>query len=210
VSALTIHYRRRRLSGQTSVSSSIVQALTRRSDRRAWVYDYRLAHSAYTTPVQGRRGDSIITIERPEPVATRLWLWPNRPLRLHQQFGADGRPTLFRIDFASFPHRNRRSLYQTDLYLDMFVTADQRDYAILDEDELAEAHQRELIGDEMRERVLAQAGELVDLLEAGRFGAWLQTVCDAPFELERLPDKQSWDYRKYAPGEHDGWPAGVA
>jgi hypothetical protein len=206
---LIYHYRRRRLSGETSISTTTIQALARRDDAQSWVFDYLLAHPAYTDPVQGRRGTHTRTIERPQPAATRLWLWPDRPLRLHQQFDAAGKTTLYRVDFATRPHRRRRHLYQTDLYLDLFVTADESDYAILDEDELAEAYDHGLIAGQLRDHVLKQADELVELLEAGRFGAWLAGVCAAPFEPARLAKKPSWTHRTYPPQVPDGWPSGV-
>ncbi len=119
------------------------------------------------TPVTGRRGAQTVTIARPEPLAARLWLWPDRPLRLLQQFDAAGQPTVYRIDFATLPHRHGWTVHQTDLYLDMFITADERDYAVLDEDELALAFDRGLISSKLRARVLAQAEEFV-----GTAGGW--------------------------------------
>jgi uncharacterized protein DUF402 len=209
MSLLTYHYRRRHLSGETGISTTTIPALARRDDAHSWIFDYPLAHPAYTEPVRGRRGTRTTAIARPEPVATRLWLWPDRPLRLHQQFDAAGQATLYRVDFATFPHRSQQTIHQTDLYLDLFVAADERDHAILDEDELAAAYDQGLITSGLRDRVLAQADELVDLLEAGQFRAWLATVCDAQFDLAQLTAKPAWTHRKHAPGEQDGWPAGV-
>ena len=205
----TYHYRRRHLGGGCGVSISTGPVLVRRDDDQIWVFDYLLAHPSYTNPVTGRRGAQTVTIARPEPLATRLWLWPDRPLRLLQQFDAAGQPTVYRIDFATLPRRHGWMIHQTDLYLDMFITADERDYAVLDEDELALAFDRGLISSELRARVLAQAEEFIDLLETGRFGSWLATNCAAAFDLTALTTKPIWVYRKYGPGEHDGWPAGV-
>jgi len=131
-------------------------------------------------------------------------------LRLHQQFDAAGRTTLYRIDFASPPHRQDPNFYQTDLYLDMFITADAREYAILDEDELEQAHRQGLISDEQHTLVLRQADELVNLLEHQQFEGWLASWCDKPFSLGSLHDTPHWQYRKYAPNEPSGWPLGVA
>jgi len=203
------HYRRRHLGGDTGISISTGPALVRRDDHVAWVCDYLLPHPAYTDPVTGRRGTQTITIARPEPFATRLWLWQDRPLRLVQQFDTAGQTTLYRVDFATPPRRHQWTIYQTDMYLDLFITADERDYALLDKDELAFAYDRGLITSELRDRVLAQAGEFVDLLEAGQFGVWLATSCDTPFDLTQLTARPDWTYRKYGPGETDGWPAGV-
>jgi predicted RNA-binding protein associated with RNAse of E/G family len=130
-------------------------------------------------------------------------------LRLLQQFDAAGQATLYRIDFATLPHRHRWTIHQTDKYLDLFIAADQSEYALLDEDELAAAYDQGLITADLRDRILAQAGELVDLLEAGQFGAWLATWLNAPFDLAQLTVKPSWTYREYGPGQPDGWPAGV-
>jgi predicted RNA-binding protein associated with RNAse of E/G family len=203
------HYRRLHLGGDIGISISRGPVLVRRDDQQAWVCDYLLAHPSYTDPVTGRRGTQTVTIARPEPLATRLWLWPDRPLRLLQQFDAAGQATLYRIDFATLPHRRQWTIHQTDLYLDLFITADERDYALLDEDELALAFERGLISGELRANILAQAGEFMGMLEAGRFGSWLATYCDAAFELGPLTTKPLWTYRKYGPGEPNGWPAGV-
>ena len=202
------HYRRRHVSGDTGISISTGPALLRRNDSQVWVCDYLLAHPLYTHPVTGRRGTRTVTIARPEPQAARLWLWPDRPLRLVQQFDAAGQITLYRIDFATLPRRQHWTIHQTDMYLDLFVTADQREYIILDEDELAIAYEQGLITPGLREQVLAQADEFVELLETGQFGAWLATYYNGPFDLTALT-MPGWTYLKYGPGEPDGWPAGV-
>jgi hypothetical protein len=202
------HYRRRHLSGDTGISIATGPALVRRDDSQIWVCDYLLAHPLYTDPVTGRRGTRTVTIVRPEPLAARLWLWPDRPLRLLQQFDANGQATLYRIDFATLPHRHKWTIHQTDMYLDLFITADEREYALLDDDELAFAYDRGFITSDLRDRVLAQAGEFVDLLEAGQFGGWLATYCATPFDLAQLTTRPEWAYHKYGPGEPDGWPAG--
>jgi predicted RNA-binding protein associated with RNAse of E/G family len=139
-------------------------------------------------------------------LAVRLWLWPDRPLRLYQFFDVSGAPTIYRVDFATCPLRRDHIFYQTDLYLDLFATPDERDYAILDEDELEIAHERGLLSHQLRADILAQAEYLAALLEARRLGAWLASYCDAPFSLAALGERPEWLYQKYAPGQADGWP----
>ncbi|HEU5101964.1 MAG TPA: DUF402 domain-containing protein [Roseiflexaceae bacterium] len=203
--ALAYHYRRRHLSGETAISISSGAALAQRDDPQAWVFDYRLAGPVFTEPAVGRRGASVVTIARPEPVAVRLWLWPDRPLRLLELFDAAGQPTVYRVDFATRPRRQGYALYQTDLYLDLFATPDERDYAILDEDELAIGRERGLIDAALYSAILAQADQLADLLEKRRFGDWLASWCDRRFDLAGLREQPAWHYREYAPGQPDGW-----
>lgn len=200
------HYRRRHLDGIHAIGSMSGTVLARRDDTQVGIFDYLIAGPIIFAPVSGRRGTAAVTIVRPTPVAARLWLWPERPLRLVQFFDAADAATVCRIDFATCPLRHDHEIYQTDLYLDIFATPDERDYAILDEDELAIAHERGLITEQMSAAILAQAGQLVDLLEGRRFGAWLASYCAAPFDLAALGEKADWAHQEYAPGEPDGWP----
>ena len=139
-------------------------------------------------------------------MAARLWLWSERPLRLIQFFDTAGAATVYRIDFATYPFRRDHHIHQTDLYLDLFATPDERDYAILDEDELAMAHERGLINDQLRAAILAQADWLAELLEGRRLGVWLASYCATPFDLAALAEKADWAHHEYASGEPDGWP----
>jgi predicted RNA-binding protein associated with RNAse of E/G family len=136
----------------------------------------------------------------------RLWLWPDRPLRFYQFFDLSGDMTVYRVDFATYPYRHKQAIYQTDLYLDLFATPDERDYAILDEDELEIAQQRGLIDDRMCADILAHADRLVELLEAREFGTWLASYCNSPFDLTALGERPDWKFREVMPGEPDGWP----
>ncbi|MEO7909869.1 MAG: DUF402 domain-containing protein [Roseiflexaceae bacterium] len=203
---LEYQYRRRYLDGETGISIMSGIARARHSDSDAWVFDYLLAEPRFTTPVTGRRGTNVVTFARPLSVAARLWLWPDRPLRILHYFDAAGTATLYRVDFATCPFQQDHAIYQTDLYLDLFATPDERDYAILDEDELAVAHERGLITEQLSSAILAQADWLIELLEDRRLGAWLARWCDAPFDLAALGEKPSWMHHAYAPGEPDGWP----
>ena len=200
------YYRRRHLDGTNAIAITTGSVLARRDDAHAWVFDYRLAGPIFGEPVSGRRGTTSVTIARPEPSAVRLWLWPDRPLRLYEFFNASGDATVYRVDFATYPYRHVHAIYQTDLYLDLFATPDERDYAILDEDELAIAHERGLISEQLGSAILAQADWLAELLECRRLAAWLASYCAAPFDLAALSEKPDWAYRKHAPGEPDGWP----
>jgi hypothetical protein len=200
------HYRRRHLDGTHAIAITTGTVLARRDTPAASVFDYPLAGPIFIEPISGRRGTTTVTIARPEPRAVRLWLWPDRPLRLYEFFDAAGNATVYRVDFATCPRRYDHAVYQTDLYLDLFATPDERDYAILDEDELAIAQERGLITDKLNAAILSQAEQLIDLLEGRRLGAWLAGWCDAPFDLAALGEKPDWAYRKHAPGEKDDWP----
>jgi Protein of unknown function (DUF402) len=200
------HYRRRHLDGKHAIGSMSGTVLARRDDAQVGVFDYLIAGPIFFAPVSGRRGTATVTITRPAPVAARLWLWPERPLRLLQFFDAAGAATVYRIDFATCPLRHDHDVYQTDLYLDLFATPNEHDYAVLDEDELAIAHAHGLITDQLSVAILAQADWLAELLEGRRLGAWLASYCAAPFNLAALGEKADWAHHEYAPGEPDGWP----
>jgi hypothetical protein len=202
------YYRRRHLDGTTGIAVSTGPALAQRDDGGALVLDYPLLAPRMMGPYPGRRGATQTTIGLAQglPVATRLWLWPDRPLRLIELFDDSGRRTLYRVDFATLPQRLGSTCYQTDLYLDLFVAADETDYSILDEDELEVARANGLISAELCSRILAQLDQLTELLENGRFGAWLRATCPASFDLARLTGPRDWLNQDFAVGEHDDWP----
>ncbi len=204
------YYRRRYLDGSTGISITTGPALDRCDDEQIGVFDYMLTGPVFATPVAGRRGTTASTIARPTSVAARLWLWPARSMRLLQQFDQRGQCSHFRIDFATPPRRDAHSIYQTDLYLDLFVAPNGSDYVITDEDELAEAVERGMISSEAHAAVIVECDHLVQLLEHGQFLRWLDGLCDAPFELEGLSAERAWQHREFAPGASDDWPAGAS
>lgn len=205
-------YRRRHLDGCVAISTGRGVALAQRDDSVATVFDFRLAEPQLTRQYTGRHGSEIVTIAALDaPVAAmRLWIWPDRPMLLLQRFDADGRCVLNRVDFTTPSQRINGAWYQTDLYLDMFISTDLRDYAILDEDELEFARANRLISESLHARVQAQADELARLLDTGQFGAWLAATCNTPFDVAALGEEPTWGYREFAAGEADGWPEGVA
>ena len=205
------HYRRRHLDGTTGIAISTGPALARRDDAGALVLDYLLLEPRAMGPYPGRRGatQTSIALAQGLPVATRLWLWHDRPLRLIELFDDVGRRTLYRVDFATLPRRMDHICYQTDLYLDLFVSADKTDYAILDEDELEIARFQGLIRADLYARILGELDNLANLLERGQFGAWLRTACSDRFDLALLTSRRDWQNRGFAAGERDGWPEGI-
>lgn len=205
------YYRRRHLDRTTAIAISTGSALAHRNDTDALVLDFALPIPVRFGPYTGRRGTSETTIALAylPVVASRLWLWPNRPLRLVQMFDADNRCAICRIDFATLPHYRNHECYQTDLYLDMFVTPDETEYAILDEDELELALSMGLISARQHDSIQTQAHELVQLLEQGQFGAWLTATCAAPFDIARLESKRETFQRTSGIDEPDGWPEGI-
>ena len=206
------YYRRRHLDGTTGIAISTGPALARRDDTGALVLDYWLQEPRVMGPYPGRRGaaQTSIALAHGLAAATRLWLWPGRPLRLIELFDDAGRRTLYRVDFATPPRRAGDACYQTDLYLDLFVAADETDYSILDEDELEIARATGLIGADLCNRILAQLEQLTELLERGQFGAWLRAVCPEPFDLALLTSRRSWLNRGFAAGEPYDWPEVIA
>jgi hypothetical protein len=205
------NYRRRHLDGTTGIAISTGLALARRDAAGALVLDYPLLKPRMAGPYSGRRGCALASIALAHglPVAMRLWLWLDRPLRLIELFDGMGRCTLYRVDFATPPRRVGNTCYQTDLYLDLFVAADETDYSILDEDELEMARAHGLISADVCDRVQAQLDTLADLLEHGRFGAWLRATCPILFDLALLTSSRDWLNQDFAIGEHDGWPEGI-
>ena len=202
------YYRRRHLDGTTGIAISTGMALARRDDPDALVLDYPLLAPTTMGPYPGRRGtrQTEIALAYGSPAATRLWLWADRPLRLIELFDDAGRRTLYRVDFATPPRRLGDICYQTDLYLDLFVAADETDYSILDEDELEIARASGLISAELCSRILIQLDQLMEMLERGQFGAWLCATCSAAFELAALAGDRTWLRQDFAVGKHDGWP----
>lgn len=202
-------YRRRKPSGKTNISLTSGPVFAPVYTDQLRVLDYPLARSAYTSPVTGRRGTQNITIERPTPSANRLWLWADLPIRFMQQFNQQNQCILFRIDFASLPTFRETAIYQTDLFLDLYVTADQQRYAILDEDELEEALQHNLLDATMHQQIVECCNELVARAEDKQLYAWLASFCDIPFDNNRLLTPPNWTYHHYKAGEHTIWPEGV-
>jgi hypothetical protein len=111
------YYRRRYLDGTTGIAISTGPALVQRDDANGFVLDYPLLGPRMMGPYRGRRGaaQTKIALAHGLPVASRLWLWPERPLRLIELFDEVGRRTLYRIDFATPPRRLAHTCYQTDL-----------------------------------------------------------------------------------------------
>ncbi|HEY0601328.1 MAG TPA: DUF402 domain-containing protein [Herpetosiphonaceae bacterium] len=204
------HYRRRHLSGPIGIATASGEMLVQRDDPAAFVVDYLWSGPRYTEPVTGRRGTGTATIARPPAAALRLWLWPERPLRLLEHVDAAGQTLLYRIDFATPPHRLGNACYQTDLYLDLFASPDEKDYAILDEDELEIATERQLITPELSDRIKRELEQLVARLEARRLRAWLHGICAAPYSAERLSTAPDWLYQEIDPGAAGAWPEDVA
>lgn len=206
---LNYYYRRRHLDRTTGISITTGSALAQRDDAEAWVFDYRLNSPNFHAPVRGRRGSRTTTIARPAAVAARLWLWPDRPMRILQQFSASGKTSHYRVDFATQPQRIAGTIYQTDLYLDLFVSSNAHNYAIEDEDELDLAIAHGIITASVGRRVVGQCRQLVRLLERGTFREWLDATCTTPFALAPLSSDRSWLHRGVAPGDDDGWPKGI-
>lgn len=203
------YYRRRHLDGTTSISLSSGPVVIRCNTAELGVFDYRLGWPSVDAPQPGRRGTSQRTIDRPAAVAARLWLWYTRPMRIIQQIDKSAGTTHFRIDFATTPLCMPQATYQTDLYLDLFVTANGDDYVIDDEDELVRAASQGLISPESQAAVLSQCDALVQLLEAGQFRDWLASCYSVPFTFDDLRGERDNQKQGFGPGEPDGWPLGA-
>src|SRR5262249_50974843 len=149
----------------------------------------------------------VITPVRDECRYGRLWAWRSRPLWIFEMYAPDGVLAATRIDFATPLVEHEGALYQTDLYLDVFIAADGRQFLVEDEDELELARRIALISREQYELVREQQRELIDVLRTGRFAAWLGSR--PPFDPAAIPPYRGSTGRYIQPGEPDGWPAGV-
>ena len=206
----SFYRRRHHRDGHSFVVHSAGPALLQRDDAHGLVFDYRFAPSLRIKSVTGRQGTGSATITPMlnPAVAARLWVWPDRPLRVVQFFNAGGYCIIYRVDFATPPQRKAYGFYQTDLYLDFLIANDGKRYAILDEDELELAFAAGLISAFWRTRVLDWSAQLVELLDAGQFRVWLTSSCSNRFDLTRMPHKRKWTGRAWAVGEPDDWPEG--
>lgn len=177
------HYRRRLLTGEVHVSTSVGPAWIAHDTSKLLVVDH-LWGGHEITSLWDREG---VQLEYLEVFAARTWWWADRSLRLIQAYDAAGELLTYRIDFASHPRRDGEAVYQTDWYLDLFVSGDGRRFVIDDEDELAEAITRHLITAQQATEAHEQCAFLVQRIEDASLAEWLLTQCSTPFELERLP-----------------------
>lgn len=202
-------YRRRfvREQGLRHVFHDYGPALVWRDDDDYWGYDFCLAESAPTGSMPGldlAGQPGVIAPAQSEWRYGRLWAWRSRPLASFAMYGPDGTLVGTRIDFATPLAEHGGARYQTDLYLDVFISADRAQILIADQDELEEARGSGLISHEQHQLVLAQQRELVDILYDGTFDSWLgpQPV----FDPALLPPYRGSVGRYIQPGQPDGWP----
>jgi hypothetical protein len=206
----SFYRRRHHQDGHSYIVHSAGPALLQRDDAHGLVFDYRFTPPRKIKSATGRHGAGSATITPllNPAVAARLWVWPDRPLRIVEFFNAGGYCVIYRVDFATPPQRSAHGFYQTDLYLDLLIATDSKRYAILDEDELEAAFAAGLISALWRARVLDWSAQLVELLDAGQFRAWLTSTCPAIFDIARLRQQRKWIGRTWAVGEPDDWPEG--
>jgi hypothetical protein len=203
------YYRRRFLDGRRYIFHDYGPALVWRDDE-LWGCDFFQAEPAPIGVLKGfdlagRPG--VIVPKRNECRYGRVWAWRTRPLLIVAMYGPDGTLAATRIDYATPLHTYGGALYQTDLYLDIFVAADGRKYLIDDHEELEQALATGLITPERYELVRAQEQELIEVLRAGALEAWLGP--QPPFEPAVLPAYRSSDGRYIAADQTDGWPEGL-
>ena len=207
------YYRRRflREPGLRHVFHDYGPALVWRDDEQLWGCDFA---QEMAEPIGRLKGLDLsgqpgaIIPARAECRNGRLWIWRARPLSIFAMYGPDGTLAATRIDFATPLQEHRGALYQTDLYLDIFVAADGRAFVVDDEDELEQARALGLVAHEPYRLVRDQQRELVAALGAGGLDSWLGP--QPPFDLGRIPVYRASDGRYIQPGESDGWPEGLA
>ena len=206
-------YRRRfvREPGLRHVFHDYGPALVWRDDEQLWGCDFAQEADEPIGRLEGLdpsgRPGAIVPA-RPECRYGRLWIWRSRPLAIFAMYGSDGTLAATRIDFATPLQEHGGALYQTDLYLDIFVAADGRTFVVDDEDELEQARAVGLVERDRYRLVREQQRELIALLETGGLNSWLGPR--PPFDLARIPGYRASDGRYIQPGEPDGWPEGLA
>lgn len=200
----THHYRRRYFDGTDGISLTSGEAVVHRDDDAAFVADFRWGGPPMS--MLARRSDGgAIELSPRRATGVRLWLWWDRPLRLLEAFDGAGETLSHRIDFATTPLRLNGATYQTDLYLDLFISGDLTDHLIEDEEELEEALERGLLSGVLRDRVVAQCGELVELVRTRRWLEWLDATCDEPRSIDGLA-AHDWSHREMRATNGDKWP----
>lgn len=179
------------LMGEVNISTSVGPVRVAHDTASLLVVDH-LWDGHTMSSIWDRQG---MQIERRRVFAARTWWWTERALRLIQVFDAVGQLVTHRVDFASRPTRDGDRVFQTDWYLDLFVSGDGRRYVIDDEDELAQAVSQHLVTEEQADEAREQCAFLVRLVEDGSLAAWLETQCSTPFELALLPEAPHvWTY----------------
>jgi hypothetical protein len=207
------HFYRRRFvhePGLRHVFHDYGPALVWRDDSDCWGCDFVPADAAPLAPMKGRDIDGrpgVIIPIREECRYGRLWAWRARPLWIFEMYGPDGVLAATRIDFATPLAGYAGALYQTDLYLDVFVAADGGKFLVEDEDELETARGIGLISHEQYRLVRAQQRELIGVLGAGNLAAWLGLR--PPFDPAAIPPYRGSIGRYIRPDEDDGWPEGM-
>lgn len=87
--------------------------------------------------------------------------------------------TGYRCDIATLPVRRGRYLYQTDLMLDLFVFPNGEEYTVADIAEYHNAVRDGLISQEEAGQAAKALEKLVDIVERGRFLAFMAEICEA-------------------------------
>lgn len=197
----TFEYRRRHLDGTISVATTAGPVGVQR-DATAFVGDYRWGGRAMTS--LWRDGAGAAKLE-PRPIlGVRIWLIHDEPIRILQEFDEAGVCRTYRVDFATRSLRSGNVIYQTDLYLDLFITGDARDQIIEDEHELAIAVEQRLISSATADRLTERCEAYVQMLRTGRWQAWLASICDAPLVTGLTP------HQTRMRASDAGWPAEAA
>jgi hypothetical protein len=207
------YYRRRfvREPGLRHVFHDFGPALVWRDDAECWACDF---FQDTVAPIDTFKGidpegqPGLIVPARAKCRFGRLWAWRSRPLSIFAMFAADATLAATRVDFATPLSEHGGALYQTDLYLDIFISADERRFLVDDEDELEAARPLGFISAAHYRQVCEQQRELLAILRMGSFDAWLGP--QPPFDPTRLPAYRSSVGRYIQPHEPDGWPEALA
>ncbi len=136
-------------------------------------------------------------------VTTDLKEWPA------DLAGVDAFPHAVKCHMATPMLRVGDSCFQTDLWLDVLVSADGRDCHVEDEDEFADARSRQLLSERAASEALQRFQDVLNLVQAGTLLDWLAAVC--PFRPGSPPSARPFrrldpaDYPELMPGVRPTW-----
>ncbi|MCC6385886.1 MAG: DUF402 domain-containing protein [Dehalococcoidia bacterium] len=203
------HYRRRFSDGTCVVSSSEGPAAIALETADLLVLDLAIAGrpKANLLTKEERGGRAMKQIEvRPQQ---RLWLFKKRPLRMLELYTHQGAHAGFRVDFATPPVEHEGAWYQTDHYVDLFVTPGGTDWVSSDEDELAEAVDNGIVTLEVARAMLQECDALAKEVGRGRWLEWVESLCDAPFDLTSTLEPHTVTSAHHEGPAPEGWPRGA-
>ncbi len=138
---------------------------------------------------------------------TRLWFWHACPLHIAQLCDAQGHAIVQRIDFATPALRTSTGIYQTDLYLDCFISADGLQFLVEDEDEVQAAHAKGLLSQAQQTLIENELTFILTLLRGQRWNSWINALAPTPLNPALLIEPRVASSHWLTAADH--WPEDV-